>query len=120
MPDPAFKPSDVHLLRQFVNTFQHAEAEACAVLLVRTLVQNGDAWGPVTMQAAVAVAEADVAAKTRPLYEIFTCPVGQPDPFDLVKRGFARWVDKSGGPIEFTEAGFEGLRKWVRPAEAVG
>lgn len=134
MPD--YKPSAVDLLASsfppLVATFDKTESECMGALICRALAVNGDEWRPIGWVELRDVVRADMAsaaaadeprANTLPnlIRDIARNPFANPNPHDLVKRGFAAWTDAPGGLLAFAELGFERLRKWVRPvAETKG
>lgn len=120
-----FKPSQVVLLRPpLADTMRHAEAEAAAAMIVRTLAVKGDTWRAVTWDEIEDVIATDMTGTVNPLTMVRTPiePLGslmrnpffRPDVHDTIRRGFARWTGDPGGPVEFTDAGIQALSKYVR------
>lgn len=110
-----YKPSEVELVvPPLCGTMDKAEAEFAAALIVRTCQQRGDVWQAVTWKDCAEAWKADVAAKRSPFFELSSNPFFRPDVWELVERGFGRWVDKEGGAAELTPKGLEVMRSWVR------
>lgn len=112
-----FKPSQVFLnaVPPLVGTMKHSECEHAAALLVLACQLQGDEWAakrPQDIGHAIGQALDD---KIDPWPAIDRNPFFRPDFRALVEEGFARWVEAGdGSPIEFTEAGLEALRKYVK------
>jgi hypothetical protein len=125
---PDYKPSDVDLLTSgfppLLATFDKTEAECMGALICRALAVLGDEWRPIGWTEIVGVAKADIGAAAFTSTGVYTLPdlirdicrnpLANPNPHDLVGRGFAEWTDAPGGLLAFTERGFDRLRKWVR------
>lgn len=95
------KPSDVLLRFPLLHgTFGKAEAEWAAGLIVRACQLQGDEWKAVTAADIGDAMRADMAAKTEPLASLTRNPFFRPDVWQLIDRGFARWVDSPGGAAE--------------------
>ena len=97
------------------SVFGRAEVEFAAALIVLACVDKSDTWMACTPR------EIGIAMKKAgdgPLEHLRTNPImPRPDFRDLVTRGFARFLgdpDTEGCPIEFTDRGFEAMRKFVR------
>lgn len=114
---PDFKPSDVVLQPHvpLIGTMGRAEAEAAAGWMILALRDKGDAWGEITPGDC-----GDVLQKHGSEISWIKNPFLVPDFWDLVERGFAEFVgdEGKGRPVRFTPAGFEAMRKWVRPPAA--
>ena len=114
-----FKPSDVRLNDSFpplTATMGRVEREAAAACLLLACHHHGDAWAPMLpRQLGEALKEA-VSSATEPWVSLNRNPFFRPDFYELVEKGFARWTEGEGGPLEFTDAGFQALRKYVRTA----
>lgn len=105
-----FKPSEVNLSMGFVDTFNHAEAENTALVMVKVAAMNGDTWRTFTCEE-LASGFTAMTKDPGPWRDYFNNPFRRIDMHDLVKRGFAEWEgDKA---IAFTETGLERMRKWV-------
>lgn len=114
------KPSDVYLWRgllPLIDTFGRSELEMAATCIVRTCVQNGDVWQWVTLPMMGAALGEDIKNDKR-WQELNRNPfVPKPDVRGLVRGGFAECdgdIDVVPcGPVRFTEAGLDVLRKCV-------
>jgi hypothetical protein len=120
-PKPSFKPSQVDLNftlpNPFVGLFEHIEAELAAAVIVRACQVLGDIWQSVELKALGEIILRDNDARVEPIYSIFRNPFCHPSPHDLVKRGYATWVDSAdghGNALAFTSKGMERLSKRVR------
>lgn len=116
---PEFKPSQVDLDGSFpplCDTFRKTEAEVCAAWLVRTCALDGDAWRPLTFVEVRDRMRADMDSKVDPWGALVLNPFARPDPHRLVGDGFAEWIgeEETERQVQFTAAGFDALRKWVR------
>lgn len=100
----------------FVGTFDHAETESTAAVIVKVLALNGDVWRVATCEELAAGFEL-LVKDLGPWRSWFNNPFISIDMHDLVGRGFARWVGENG--IEFTEHGLSLMVKWVSRAENV-
>jgi len=95
------KPSEVVLrVPPLHGIFGKAEAEWVAALIVRACQLQGDEWKAVTAADIGAAMRADIAAKTEPLASLTRNPFFRPDVWQLIERGFARWVGEPGGAAE--------------------
>lgn len=114
------KPSEVFLAAvPLVGTLDHAEAEFAASLIVRVCQVDGDAFAPVISKRVGEVLKADSEAKTEPMASLLLNPFFRPDFYDLVERGFARWLGEPGkSPLELTEGCVARLERWRVPAPA--
>lgn len=109
-----FKPSQVELQALLGDTMGRCEREIAALLMVRTLQVNGDTWSSVDALHIKTTVQADIEAKTEPVYSLHFAPI-MPDFWDMVAHGYARFTERlAGGPIEFTDKGLEALRRWVQ------
>jgi hypothetical protein len=109
------KPTDIDLCRSFtplVGVFGHTEAELAASLLVRACQVQGDQWQDVDCRALGAVIKADLEIQREPFHSMNGNPFCRPDVHDLVKRGFAEWVDPLR-VVRFTQAGLAALQKFA-------
>lgn len=105
------KPSDIRLgAPPLVGTFGVAEAEAAGALMVRTCQVLGDQFQAVHFAQVMKVWDADVEASRPPFAALRANPFFRPFAYELVRRGFARWTDKEGGPLEFTAKGIDALK----------
>jgi len=115
---PDYLPSAVNLDGSFpplLATFKKTESEIAAAYIIRTLQLSGDAWRPVAFPEIAARLRADVEAKNEPWAALAHNPFARPDVHRLIEDGFAEWYEGVvGGSAQFTEKGFEALRKWVR------
>lgn len=111
MTTPDFKPSEIFLNRWLVNTFKKAEGEQAALILIRYCVQHDDSWQAMPGEAIAATLLHDVNEKVEPICSFVTNPFFNPQAWWLVEEGFAHYP--SDDHIEFTEKGYEALRKWV-------
>lgn len=123
-------PSDVLLVEPnpLGSTFGRSEREVAAALIVRALQVRGGSWGPVTF----AELEALVARADPWTIAILSNPFHRPEFFDLIAKGFARWLEPpadddpsaierfhdAGGTIELTDVGIDRLARsiWIRRA----
>ncbi len=109
---PTFTPSQVNLSGFFLATFDHAEAENTAAVIVAVLAINGDTWRAANCDELATgfqlLTKDDGVWRWR-----FNNPFVRIDMHDLVDRGFAQW----NGPkaIEFTTKGLQRMDKWVAP-----
>ena len=108
-----FVPSQVNLGPMFVGTFDHAEAENTAAVIVRVLAINGDAWRSAKCEELAAGFE-QLTKEEGPWRHWFNNPFVRIVMHDLVDRGFAQW--DSNGAISFTEKGLQRMEKWVQVA----
>lgn len=114
-----FKPSQVVMgYMPLVDTMGRCEREFAAAIVVRVCQAKGDTWQAVAFSDVREVLKADLEAGTAPFAKLLGNPVFRPDAWDLVAKGFARWVGEPGDVIELTEAGFEAIRKHVRKGGA--
>lgn len=110
-----FKPSQVMLAAiPLVDTMHKAEVEFAAALVVRVCQVQGDSWQAVGFDDVAKALTADVEAGTPPFAKLVNCPVFRPDVWRLVTDGYARWTDHEGGAVEFTDKGFDAIRKHVK------
>ncbi len=107
---PNFTPSQVDLSSMFVGTFDHAEAENTAAVIVKVLALNGDTWRSATCEELAAGFD-NLTAEEGPWRRWFNNPFVTIDMHDLVKRGFADWDGSLA--IRFTEAGLMRMQKWT-------
>jgi hypothetical protein len=112
-PQHRYRPREGESWLPFVAGFGQTEREVAAALLVRTCAVRGDQRQAVSWEEAIEVLKADVAAKIEPLYGWCTSPMIRPDVYQLVEKGFARWVGVRER-IEFTAKGFDVLRDFVK------
>lgn len=104
-----FKPSQVVLHPvPLVATFERTENEVSAAVLVMTLAQAGDTWRP------VAPREVGEMLRAQPKgAPILTTLMVVRFAFDVIEA--KGWVTKhADNSLEFTQAGLERLRRWVR------
>lgn len=95
------KPSDVLLRAPLLyGAFGKAEAEWAAGLIVRACQLQGDEWKPVTAADIGDAMQADIDEKVEPLASLVRNPFFRPDIWQLIERGFARWVNEPGGAAE--------------------
>lgn len=115
MTPPYFSPSQVHLcVPPLVGTMEHAQREFAAMLIVRSLQVNGDAWKPVEPAEIGQMILADIQAGNEPIASLNRNAFFKPDFFELADGTYGRWVDEPGkSAIELTERGIESLRRWV-------
>lgn len=114
-----FVPSQVNLGQMFLGTFDHAEAENTAAVVVRVLADNGDVWRSAHCEELAAGFEkltkaanpSDPLSKDGPWRKWFNNPFMRIDMHDLVDRGFAEWDGEKA--IKFTEKGLERMSKWI-------
>lgn len=119
----AFRPSDVFLGQLLMGSMERAEAEYAAIVLVRALVRAGDTWKALDANKAVDVLDLDSTENVEPLSGLIRSqnPFFRPNPYELIRLGYARSVSSAGIPseqglidhIEFTDAGFAALAKHV-------
>jgi hypothetical protein len=114
-----FKPSQVEMGHMpLVDTMGRCEREFAAAIIVRVCQAKGDTWQSVAFSDIKHVLTADAEAGTLPFAKLVRCPVFRPDAWDLVAKGFARWVGEPGDVIELTDIGLEAIRKHVSKAGA--
>lgn len=115
MSQSDFAPSAVLLTDiPFVGTFDRAEVEWTAAILVHALALTGDTFRPMDPRRVAGMLEGWMS---EPQWKsLFTSPFFRVDLHGLVDRGFARWEDKYH--LAFTDLGIERLRKWVRSSAA--
>ena len=112
---PTFKPSDVHvdLPLPFVGTFNHAESEVMAALMVRTMVRFGNEWCAVEPRQIGEATRAEIKEGVPYLKEMLS--ILRPHPHLLVSEGFAEFLEEKDGfrPAAFTPKGLLALSRWV-------
>ena len=113
------KPSDIDIYKKggvlplIGSKFNQAELEFAASLLIVASRKNGDEWKPLDPKAiGLTMRDSDEfkGFATNPFMPF-------PDFRDLVKKGFAKFhgdPNLSGTPVEFTEAGFDVIREYMR------
>jgi hypothetical protein len=116
-----FKPSQVYLSSgpPLGATMRKTEREAAAAYLVRVCHDHGDVWQPITDEMFKKTVRADVAAVRDPVASWIQNPFLRPDMGGLVADGFARYGQDGQGPIEFTQAGLNALKPYVRRPTSV-
>lgn len=114
-----FKPSDIVLAAiPLVDTMGKAEAELAAALLLIGLQHSGDEWR------ALPAREMGLALQPlvdKPPVKYWSNPFVHPDFGELVKRGFAEFIEHDGnarGALRFTAKGIEAVRRRVQPSES--
>jgi hypothetical protein len=124
---PTFKPSQLDPFARsfapFLATFNHSESEGFAAMMVSASAFHGDEWKALEPKQigewlrTVLDAPIPEGGKGNVWQQLNRNPFFRPHPHTLVKEGFARFVgentDAVGAPIEFTDAGFEALARWV-------
>lgn len=112
-----FKPSQVIIIvPPLVATMGRAESEHAAALLVLACQCHGDTWGSMTPRQVGEAIQWALDGNRDPWPSLNRNPFFKPDIYELVSKGFARWTENEGGPVAFTDAGLERLRRWVRVA----
>jgi hypothetical protein len=110
-----YKPSQVVLYAPpLVGTMHKAESEFGAAMIVRALAKRGDEWRPIPSAEVFEVAREDDKSDDPIWSKLYKNPFFKPDVHKLIADGYARWVEVETQTVEFTEKGFEAMRKWVR------
>lgn len=109
-----FTPSQVDLRMMFVGTFDHAEAENTAAVMVKVLALNGDTWREMTFEE-LERGFRRLTDDPGPWRNWFNNPFRKIDMHDLVCRGFAEWnaPPSLASGISFTDVGIQRMGKWV-------
>lgn len=111
------KPSEIVMhVPPLAATMHKAEAEAAAALIVHACAALGDKWQPISARQIGNTLHADVDAKREPWVSLVRNPYWRPDVFELVRRGFARWVDHEGGSCELTAFAAHVIVRWWAPS----
>lgn len=108
-----FKPSQVVLaIPPLCGTMGKSEIEYAAALYICACRHFGDEWQPLPPEKIGEAINADLDAKKDPLHSLRDNPFFRPDLHAFVHSEFVN-MEYEHGPIEFTEAGYEAIRKWV-------
>jgi len=113
---PDFKPSDVMFttIPPLMDTMKNVESEGFAALMVETCKEMGDKWKSLEPRDIGTTIRKLLDAKQEPWHSLNTNPFFRPDIHRMIKGGFAEWAAEEGGPVQFTNKGYEALRKYVR------
>ena len=117
-----FKPSQVFLSSgpPLGATMRKTEREAAAAYIVRTCQAHGDIWQPVSDSMLRTTLREDMAADREPFISWIRNPFLKPDFPGLVDDGFPQYIDQEGlSSIEFTQAGLDALKPYVRRQSSV-
>ena len=108
-----FKPSNVVLgIPPLCGTMKKAEIEFAATLYICACRHFGNKWQPLEPKLIGEAIRADLESGTEPLASLNHNPFFRPDMYAFVHSEYVHMTEEHE-PIEFTEAGFEALRKWV-------